>query len=246
MVNAGLGQFVFIPPGATATPIPIALASDVKIDIDYKTAEARGSWTFAVEKALTEGDIKGTCKNISIQGATLAAVLAGSTTSTGSVLGVQFEQGTIPGTPFTITVANSATWVEDLGVLDFTANKWMTRVASGPITGQYSVTAGAYLFATADTGHNVGINYDYTSATIGKTTTLNNQLIGTTTTFGLRLYNANTVGGVSRYMGLQFPRVLVPKLSLSWAATKYTEQDLSFEIMQDLSSLGVAKVYTQE
>jgi hypothetical protein len=38
----------------------------------------------------------------------------------------------------------------------------LTRVASAPTTGQYSVAAGVYTFAAADTGVTVYIDYQYT------------------------------------------------------------------------------------
>lgn len=246
MLNYGLAQAAFIPSGANPTSIPVALLTEISLDIEYKEVEFRGPNQFPVEIALGEGSIKGKAKNGNINGATLAALLQGSTSATGMVAGVTGELGTIPGTPFQVTVANSANFVEDLGVLDLTANKWLSRVASAPATGQYSVSAGVYTFAAADTTHNVSINYSYTIAGSGKTVTLNNQLQGTTTNFALACYDSNTIGGATRYLGIRFPAVVVPKLSWALKASAYTDQDISFTIRQDTASSLVAKVYTQE
>jgi hypothetical protein len=247
-LHFGLGQVALIPSGATPTPVPVALLTDVKIEGSYKEVEFRGNKQFPQEIAFGEGGLKITAKNANINGATLSALLAGSTSAAGSVLGVLGELVTIPGTPYQVTVANGATYADDLGVLDLTANKWLTRVAAGATTGQYVLNAatGQYTFAAADTTHNLSANYAYTSPSIGVTVTLNNQLAGTTPLFALACYNAYTIGGTTRYMGVRFPAVVCPKLSLSLSPAKFTEQDLSFTVRQDASSALVAKAYTQE
>lgn len=247
-LHFGLGQVALIPPGANPTPVPVALLTDVKMDADYKEVAFRGNQQWPIEIAFGEGDLKITAKNANVNGATLTSLLAGSTSATGAVLGVLAELGTIPTTPFQITVANGATYADDLGVLDLTANKWLTRVASAPATGQYALNSatGLYTFAAADVGHNVSFNYAYTNAAVGKTVTLNNQLQGTTPLFALACYNAYTIAGATRYLGWKFPAVVCPKLSLSLNPSKFTEQDLSFSIRQDSASAQVAKLYTQE
>lgn len=243
----GLGQVAAIPTGANPTPIPFALLTDCKIDGDYSEVPLRGNMQFPQEIAFGEANLKVSAKNANVNGATLAAFLAGSTVTAGGVLGVLSELATIPATPYQVTVANGATFSENLGVLDLTANKWLTVVASNPATGQYSVSAaGVYTFAAADVGHNLAINYSYTSASIGKTTSLNNQVAGTTPIFALALYNEYTSAGATRYMGVRFPAVVCPKLSLSMAPTKWTEQDLSFSVRQSTSSSKIADFYTQE
>ncbi len=55
----------------------------------------------------------------------------------------------------------------------------LTRVASAPATGQYSVSAGVYTFAAADTGVTVFIDYQYTfTSTTSQKSTVNNLLMG--------------------------------------------------------------------
>ncbi|WP_230085967.1 hypothetical protein, partial [Burkholderia pseudomallei] len=79
----------------------------------------------------------------------------------------------------------SAGWVTDLGVKYAATGLPLTRVASAPATGQYSVAAGVYTFAAADTGLAVAISYTYTptSNTVGETVTMTNQLLGTAPSF---------------------------------------------------------------
>ena len=248
MLNFSLGQVALIPAGANPTPVPVALLTDLSIDISYKEVEFRGNQQFPIEIALGEATIKGKAKNGNINGATLSALLQGSTTAAGLVAGVIGELQTIPGTPWQLTVANGATYADDLGVLDLTANKWLTRVASAPATGQYSVNTatGLYTFAAADTAHNLSINYSYAIAGSGKTTTLNNQLMGTTTNFALAAFDSNTIGGLTRYFGWKFPAVVVPKLAHALKPNAYTDQDIEFSVRQDTVSAQILKYYTQE
>jgi hypothetical protein len=87
------------------------------------------------------------------------------------IINVVDEQWTIPATPYQVTVAHADEWVPYMlfdphpfgvtpGVKDAAGND-MTKVDSAPTTGQYSVAAGAYTFAAADTGLIVYITYDY-------------------------------------------------------------------------------------
>lgn len=247
MLHFGLGQVALIPSGANPTPVPVALLTDVKLDVSLKEVAFNGNQQWPVEIALGEGDMKVTAKNANVNGGTLTALLGGATSAAGAVLGILAELVSAPGTT-TFTAANGATYADDLGLLDLTANKWMTRVAAGPTTGQYTINTatGAYVIAAADQTHNFSLNYGYTSASIGRTTTLNNQLAGTTPLFALACYNAYSIGGSTRYMGWKFPAVVCPKLSWALNPTKYTEQDLSFSVRQDSASALVAKFYTQE
>src|SRR5581483_11374955 len=94
----------------------------------------------------------------------LSALGTGQTTSTGiTALYDDATGAAIPATPYQITptVPSSGTWLADLGVVDINGNPY-TRVASAPATGQYSVAAGVYTFAAADTGKTVYINFRYT------------------------------------------------------------------------------------
>src|SRR6185437_14518894 len=71
------------------------------------------------------------------------------------------EADSIPVTPgpYTITVAGSANWLSDLGVVYTATGQPLQQVASGPTQGQYSVAAGVYTFAAADQGLAVLISY---------------------------------------------------------------------------------------
>lgn len=244
MYHFGLGYVGLIPSGANPTPVPIGVLTDVSVDFSYDLKELRGQYQVAVDVARGPAKITAKAKNATIMGATFLAALGGATSATGTVVGVLAEPWAIPAVTFLVTVANGATFADDLGVLDLTAGKYLTRVAAGPAAGQYSVNVatGAYTFAAADVSHNVTIAYSYASAATGKTITLLNQPMGASTPFVLACYNVYN----GKPLGFRFPAVHVPKLSVAMKAEAYTEQDLEFNIVQDTTSTKVVEIYTGE
>ena len=82
-----------------------------------------------------------------------------------------------PG-PYTVTVANAASFEEDLGVLKDGTTP-MTKVVSGPVSGQYSVDegTGTYTFAAADQLDTLAISYRYLVAPADYTVTLPNLFV---------------------------------------------------------------------
>lgn len=243
MYNFGLGSVTLTPGGANPTPVQVAVLSDVAVDIGYDMKELRGQYQVPVDAARGPAKITGKAKNAAIFSSLLFAALGGAVAPVaGSKIGITGEAGVIPGTPFQITVAQSATWYEDLGVVDLTAGKQLTRVAAAPATGQYSVAAGVYTFAAADTAHNVAISYSYTAAAVGKTITLNNQPMGASTPYILSVYN--TYG--TKSFGWRFPAVHIPKLNVGMKAEAYTEQDLDFLVVQDPASTKIMDIFVAE
>lgn len=71
------------------------------------------------------------------------------------------EAYTIPGTPYQVSVVNANSAIfSDLGVV-YAGGAALTKVGSAPAAGQYSVAAGVYTFAAADSGKAVSITYGY-------------------------------------------------------------------------------------
>lgn len=56
------------------------------------------------------------------------------------------------------------TWVADLGVVFYPSLVPLVLVPAGPLTGQYAVSNGLYVFAAADNGKQVAVSYTYNSA----------------------------------------------------------------------------------
>ncbi|MFW2396607.1 hypothetical protein ACN4GL_00395 [Burkholderia pseudomallei] len=183
----GAGSFWGIQSG-NANPTPNRFGALQSADISFDATVKELFSSYQLPLAIGRGTMKVTGKAMAgqFQGRVLSDLFFGISKSVGQTLISDNEAGTIPGTgPYTVTVANSAGWVTDLGVKYAATGLPLTRVASAPATGQYSVAAGVYTFAAADTGLAVAISYTYTptSNTVGETVTMTNQLLGTAPSF---------------------------------------------------------------
>lgn len=151
---------------ATPQPVQFGALQDVSVDISFDTKLLYGRGQFAIDVARGKGKIAIKPKFAQLNGALVNNLFFGQTTTAQLVGDYDDLVGSvIPSTPFTITPAipNAGTWSADLGVRDSNGVP-MTRVTSAPTTGQYSVAAGVYTFAAADTGKTVYIAFQYTSA----------------------------------------------------------------------------------
>lgn len=230
----GTGILALTPSGTTPTPIQVAVLKDISLDVSYTKKDLIGNLQFPVDSAKGEGKLTGKFKSGWFHGGLIAAILSGSTTTVGSNVGVFNESGTVPGTPYQITVAGAAVWVSDLAVFDVTAQKFLTHTISAPATGQYSVAAGVYTFAAADTTHIMSITYDKTAALVGTTVKLTNQMMGANTSFSMKLYNNyQSVNGGANSFGVYLPAVVIPKLSLAFKNSDFMEKSVDFEAMAD-------------
>lgn len=239
--NFGVGLVTATPSGANPTPIPFGVIQDCQIDIDWTEKDLRGEMQAPVATARAALKIVGSAKWGRINALAFGQILTGSTTTTGEVRGIGNEPGTVPTTPFQVTTVNGANGVADLGVFDVTAGIILTRVASSPTTGQYSVvpTTGVYTFAAADTGHTVWISYSYSSSSTGKTVSYTNQIMGSQSTYVLTLFNQ--FGG--NYLGAKLWAVTLSKLSLPLKSEDFTIQDTTITGYAD-SSGRIIDLYT--
>jgi hypothetical protein len=171
---------------ANSTPARFGALQEASLDFAATVKELFG--TYQLPLAVARGTIKvtGKGKYAQPQGRMFNDIFFGGSMATGQINASIDEAGTIPTTPYQVTVANSATFTTDLGVKYTSGTKIgqnLTEVASAPATGQYSYAAGVYTFAAADTGLTVAICYLYTVAATGQTVTVTNQLLGTTPVF---------------------------------------------------------------
>jgi hypothetical protein len=175
----GTGNLYAIGTAANATPIQFGALQDVSIDVQFSNKELYGQNIFALAVGRAQGKVTGKAKFAQVNGLLYNSIFFGGTLTTGQTKLVNGEAGTIPTTPYQVTVVNAATFVQDYGVLYTATGLPLTKVASAPITGQYSVSnVGVYTFAAVDTGLGVSISYSYTVAASGTTIALNNQLQG--------------------------------------------------------------------
>jgi hypothetical protein len=125
-----------------------------------------------------------------LSGQAANSIFFGLSFTSGGVIWNINEQHSVPASsPYTITVTNSATYSDDLGVIYESTGLPLTKVTSGPTVGQYSEASGVYTFAAADEGVGMGITYRSTT-TGGQTLGVTNQPIGTAPTFQLDYYTS--------------------------------------------------------
>lgn len=177
---------------ANPTPLLFGTMQDAEVEISGELKMLYGQNQFPVAVGRGKGAIKGKAKYATIFGGHFETLVFGQAGSAGITSMVYDTTGAaIPSTPFQITptVPSSGTWAADLGVINASTGRPMTRVASAPATGQYSVAAGVYTFAAADTGVVVYINYRYTAtSTVARKGTVVNQPMGYAPTFRCDLY----------------------------------------------------------
>jgi hypothetical protein len=222
-------------PVTNPTPTEFGLLQDCSVDFDFDLKELFGTYQFPVAIGRGKGKITGKAKFAQINGLMLNNLVFGASYAS-IVLGQvkDYTGATIPTTPFTITptVPGTGIWIADMGVTD-SNRRPMQRVASAPTTGQYTVTAGVYVFSTADTGKLVFINYQYTNtSTVGKKITIPNSLMGAAPQFRVDLFIP--------YQGASFVLTLgaavAKKLSFATKLDDFTIPEFDFTGFSDASN----------
>ena len=230
----GAGSLYGIDNSASPpTPVQFGAVQEVGVEFSFSMKELHSQYQFPLAVARSKSKIACKAKSAQLQADLMNTLFFGGTKITGSVLTAVDELGTIPTTPFQITVANSATWQTDLGVYFKDTGLPLTRVTSAPATCQYSVAAGIYTFAAADTGKQVYIDYTYTSASDGKLITITNPLMGVAPTFKAIL-NGKFSG---KDITLTLNSCISNKLSLATKLEDYMIPEFDFEAMADVSNV---------
>lgn len=222
----GTGQVHSMPVGGGA-PLRLGTLQDVSVEFAGDVKPLFGQFQFPVAVARGKTKIEGKAASGELNIDSYNNLFFGQTTATGEKRQVFNEAGTIPAmAAYTITVTNGATFAFDMGVYVASTGARMVQVASGPTTGQYTVSvAGVYTFAAADAGVAVLINYMYNSASTGKSMTISNQLMGSTPYFQLTLSQQFD----SKYFTLILYKAVSEKLSLPLKQDDWLISDIDFQ-----------------
>lgn len=177
---------------ANPTPLIFGTLQDTELDIKFELKQLHGQNQFAVAVGRGKGSITGKAKLADIRAAFLETIVFGVAGTSGLTDMVYDTVGAaVPATPFQITptVPNSGTWQADLGVIDSTTGRALTRVASAPAAGQYAVAAGVYTFNTGDQGKVMYISYRYTAtSTVARRISISNLPMGYAPSFRADFY----------------------------------------------------------
>lgn len=245
MINFGSGKLIAVPTHladgtAIATPTPVILGTmqDVSLDLSVETKELYGSKRYPIAVGQGKGKTEIKAKYAEINGGILGSLFFGKAAVAGVKAAVFDFAASIPsGSPYTLTVAppSSGTFVMDMGVIFASTGVQLTRVASAPTAGQYSVSAGVYTFAAADAGKGVALSYEYSATTGGSVWHLTNEVMGYTPSFTLLLQNS--FDGNSLICKLN--RCVSGKLSLPLKADDFAVYDFEASAFADAAgSLG--------
>jgi hypothetical protein len=234
--NYGAGTIFALPIGG-GTPIKVGILQDATVSIKRTSKKlfGRGSFPNAIGSGQGECMIK--AKSGRIQASIIALLLA-SSAGTGNTAIIQDEIGSIPGSStYIVTVANSSTFVQDLGVKFKVGGAELQQVASAPAAGQYMVAAGVYTFNVADKSKDVKICYAYTVSATGASMTVANPLQGVQTGFQLKFTNSFTdpATGVTSYATLTILCAVCEELQLASKQADFTIPEFSAEAMEDAS-----------
>lgn len=255
MIQFGAGKLIAVPtadalgnPIAIPTPVAVAVLQDVSVDFDFETKTLHGEKQFAVAVARGKAKIGWKAKAGDFNGGLLGSLFMGATASASRKGAVVDEAKIIPAAagPYTITIAPPASGVfaADMGVYNATTGAPMTRVASAPATGQYSlvVATGVYTFAAADASVPVLISYEYTIASsVGSELfNISNNLMGYTPTFSALFYTPYA----GKTMVLKLNSNVLGKLSLPRKNDDFTLTDMDAESFADASgNVGYVCLY---
>lgn len=247
MYNFGVGKLIAVPTNmadgsviANPTPVIMGTMQDVSVDMSVEVKTLYGGQRYPIAVGQGKGKISVKAKYAEITAAILGQLFYGKSAAAGVKAAVFDFAAAIPAaSPYTVTVAppNSGTFLADLGVVraDVASplGQQMTRVASAPAAGQYSVNAsGQYTFAAADQGKAILISYEYSAPSAsGQVFNLTNDVMGYTPSFSLLLQN----GYDGKNLVMKLNRCVSGKLNVPFKNDDFAVYDFDAEAFADAS-----------
>jgi hypothetical protein len=223
-----LGNIPAIP-----TPFQFGILQDVGIDASFDEKLLYGQSSFPVDSGRGKGKIGLKAKFANINILPLTAAFFGQSAIAGLITSVNDVAGqVIPATPYTITITppGGATYFANLGVRLDANGTPMIRVASAPATGQYTTNgSGAYVFAAADAGKTVFIDYQHMAAASGQLLKVQNLPMGLNPTFSVDFSMQRN----GKIMTLTWPRVVSSKLALSSKQEDFMIPEMDMSCLAD-------------
>ncbi|KQV51356.1 hypothetical protein [Duganella sp. Root336D2] len=197
---------------ATPTPFQFGILQDVGIDASFEEKLLYGTNSFPVDSGRGKGKIGLKAKFANINILPFTAAFFGQSSVKGLIVTERDEVGKPAAANITVAPPNGATFFASLGVRIDANGTPMIRVGANPKSGEYTTDgAGAYVFAAADVGRRVFIDYQHITQDIGELLTVRNLPMGLTPTFSLD-FSMRRNGKV---LTLTWPNVTSSKLALS-------------------------------
>lgn len=246
MITFGAGKLIAVPTNlsdgsviANPTPVILGTMQDIALDISVDLKTLYGSKRYPIAVGQGKGKVSVKAKYADISGGILGSLFFGKASTAGIKAAVFDFAFTIPGTPFQATIVppSTGTFVADLGVVFSATGVQLTRVATAPAAGQYSVNVatGVYTFAAADTTKGVLISYEYSAAAGGNFWNISNDVMGYTPSFTMLLQNSFN----NQTMVVKLNRCVSGKLSVPMKNDDFAINDFEAEAFADAAdSIG--------
>jgi len=224
--------FGVLQGGTYPTPVKFGSLQGIEANIDFALNPSPLQLQAAIGQAISKLSLTFTAKMGQLNGSLLNQLVFGKPLVTGSQALARDVAVTVPGTPYQVTptVPGGGTWSQNLGVQYSLTGEPLELVSGSQAAGQYSVAAGVYTFAAADTAQAMVINYLYTLAT-GKQLVLANSFKQLAPYFQVvlsTLYDGKQVTW-------NLPRCTSAQLRLATAVDNFSVPNLKFEAMADLT-----------
>ena len=219
-----------IPSSGVATPIRFGGLQDVSIDFAFTNKQLYGQFQFPIALGRGTGKISGKAQWAQFNAQAFNDLFFGQTSlPVGELKTAVAEAGTV--TANAITVTHNATYNQDLGVVLASTGEPLTRVASGPISGNYSCneTTGVYTFNNTQNAVAMLVSYNYNDTANGKKITITNQLLGNAPQF-IGVFT-NTFNG--KQLTLNLNACMSNKLTLATKLSDFTIPQFDFEAFSD-------------
>ena len=216
-------------------PALLGVLQDISIDFDQKLESLLGQNKVAVALAGGELKITGKAKWARFQATQLNNMFLGQTQTASAMLEMTTGEALTISTG-AATVANGATYVEDLGVFNVATGVQLTPVASSPVAATSYVPGvagtGTYTFATGDNGVAYIAYYSYTT-TSGQKIAIANQLMGNIPIFEMYMKQSFTNFGVAKDLVLKLNACASSKFSMPFGNTKFSIAEMDFQAQAD-------------
>lgn len=229
----GSGFLYGIPSGTNPTPQLFGTLQEASIDISFTNKKLYGQNQFPVAIGRGPATVTGKAKAASISSRAFNALFTGLAQTAGGLLVTNNEP--FAPTAGAYTVATTANFVDDLGVVYAVSGVSLVRVASAPAVGQYAVNTGTgvYTFNTGDNTVAMYVSYSNTTATgtIAQSTILTNQPMGSSPVFAV-VFNipyAAGNGGLGTALTWRFYQATSVKLSMGFKNEDFTIPEFDFE-----------------
>ncbi len=237
----GAGVLFATPASAYATPVEFGVLQEVSVDFNFTSKPLMGQFQMPVAVARGSGKIGGSAKFAELNGPVFQTLFFSNVTpAAGQKLIAYNEADSIPGaSTYAITVANAASFDENLGVKYAATGAPLTLVAAAPTVGQYSYVqaTGVYTFAAADEGKAVLISYSYTQASSGSGSrfVISNPLMGIAPTFQIDFYQTNpNVSGAQ--WSLRFYTCMSDKLNFGSKLEDWTIPSFDYQVFTNAAN----------